>query len=81
MMAESKEQIYLCPKCLKAQDMPGVCPRDGTELLTCQPGHPDDPCRRPLIDAKGRVVSRAPIWWLRYTVRNLINHLEDLTSS
>jgi hypothetical protein len=78
MDAEKIEQIYLCPKCFMTQAAPGVCPRDGSELLTCRPGHPDDPCRRPLINAKGRVISRAPIWWLRYTVRNLINYLEDL---
>jgi hypothetical protein len=71
------EQIYLCPRCLEAQDAPGLCPRDGTELLTCRPGYQDDPCRRPLMDAKGRVVSRAPIWWLQYSVRNLINNLGD----
>jgi hypothetical protein len=75
------EQVYLCPRCLEAHDAPGICSRDGTRLLTCRPGNPDDPCRRPLIDSRGRVLSRAPIWWLQYTVRNLLDFLEDQTRS
>ena len=68
-------QIFLCPQCLVASDAPGACTRCGRERLTCRPGDPDDPCRRPLIDAAGRVRSRAPLWWLRHTVTRLTDHL------
>ncbi|NIM93450.1 MAG: hypothetical protein GTO18_07040 [Anaerolineales bacterium] len=71
------ETIYLCPRCLEAQPSAGLCPNDGTELLSCRPGDPDDPCRRPLMDADGRVLTRAPAWWLHYTVEDLMKFLEE----
>ena len=52
------EKVYLCPKCFEAQSMPGICPHDGTELLSCRPGDPDDPCRRPLMNRQGKVLRR-----------------------
>jgi hypothetical protein len=73
MSAEEAEQIYLCPRCLQAYNSAGRCLKDGSELFTCRLGDPDDPCRRPLIDAKGRVVTRAPIWWLQHSVADLIH--------
>lgn len=77
-MAENfTEEVYLCPQCLEAQASPGACPNDGSELLTCKPGDPNDPCRRPLIDAEGHVKTRAPAWWLKYTVTRLMNLIEE----
>ncbi|OGO13127.1 MAG: hypothetical protein A2Y93_03410 [Chloroflexi bacterium RBG_13_68_17] len=75
-MGESGVQLYLCPRCLLPGEEPGLCPQCGTERLTCRPGDPDDPCRRPLMDAAGRVRTRAPLWWLRYTVGRLTEYLE-----
>jgi hypothetical protein len=75
------DQVYLCPRCLEAQSAPGVCPNDGTKLLTCRPGQVDDPCRRPLMDAEGKIRTRAPLWWLRNTVKNLVRHFEDSPGS
>ena len=77
MSADFSEEIYLCPKCLEAQLAPGPCPNDGTDLLTCKPGDPDDPCRRPIVDAMGQVKTRAPVWWLKYSVTELMNLLEE----
>jgi hypothetical protein len=37
---------------------------------------PDDPCRRPLMDAAGQVRTRAPLWWLRLRVGPLLEFLE-----
>jgi hypothetical protein len=70
-------QLYLCPRCLLSGDSSGPCPRCGGERLTCRPGDPDDPCRRPLIDAEGQVRTRAPLWWLRYTVGPLAGFWES----
>lgn len=77
MTEEFFEEVYLCPKCLEAQASPIPCPNDGTELLTCRPGDPDDPSRRPLMDASGHIKTRAPLWWLKYTVTDLMNLIEE----
>jgi hypothetical protein len=69
MMGEAVDvQLYLCPRCLLPGETVGPCPRCGGQRLTCRPGDPDDPCRKPLIDAEGMVRTRAPLWWLRQTV-------------
>jgi len=75
-MAEREVRFSLCPRCLLPGEEPGACPQCGTQRLTCRPGDPDDPCRRPLIDAAGRVQTRAPLWWLRFTVGRLTEYLE-----
>lgn len=77
MTEKFTEEIYLCPQCFEAQASPGPCPKDGSELLTCRPGDLDDPCRRPLMDAEGQVKTRAPGWWLRYSVTDLMKHIEE----
>ena len=64
-------EVYLCPTHLVPTGKPGVCPECGQELLGCRPGDPDDPCRRPIIDQRGRVLTRAPLWWLRYSIHEL----------
>lgn len=65
MTSQEMVQVYLCPRCLSAEDAPGICPRCGEDRLGCRPGDPDDPCRRPIMDARGQVRTRAPLWWLR----------------
>ncbi|HSB90704.1 MAG TPA: hypothetical protein VLD63_11835 [Anaerolineales bacterium] len=69
------DALYLCARCLLPGDAPGPCPRCGRERLTCRPGDPDDPCRRPVIDAAGKVRTRAPLWWLKESVAPLIGRL------
>lgn len=68
MTEPSGASIYLCPRCLTPGDAPGPCPECGAERLGCRPGDADDPCRRPLMDANGRVLTRAPLWWLLKTM-------------
>jgi hypothetical protein len=75
------EQVYLCPRCFEAQSSPGNCPNDGEELLGCRPGDPDDPCRRPLMNNQGKIVARAPVWWLQYSVRDLLRNLGTQSKS
>jgi hypothetical protein len=72
----SAEPIFLCPRCLTASGEPGVCSRCGIARLGCTPGDPDDPCRRPVVDARGQVRTRAPLWWLRQSVASLTGYLE-----
>jgi hypothetical protein len=59
--------FYLCPRCFSAADAPGPCPRCGAPRARCALGALDDPLRRPLMDDAGRVLCRAPRWWLDHT--------------
>jgi hypothetical protein len=76
MTSRETVQVYLCPRCLSADGAPGTCPRCAEERIGCRPGDPDDPCRRPIIDARGQVRTRAPLWWLRANLPQLPNGLE-----
>ena len=70
-------EIYLCPVHLTPTGEPGACPECGREMLGCRPGDPNDPCRRPIMDQRGRVLTRAPLWWLRYSVAELAQRFQD----
>jgi hypothetical protein len=72
----SGESVYLCPRCLSASAHAGACDMCGRERLGCRPGAPDDPCRKPVIDSRGHVRTRAPLWWLRMSVTPLADDLE-----
>ncbi len=69
--------LYVCPRCLESRTVAGACPRCGVQRVRCHPGDPDDPCRRPLMDAQGKVLTRAPLWWLRHTVSRLARRWEE----
>lgn len=77
MGSQSDLEVFLCPKHLLPTGQPGICADCGLELVGCRPGDPDDPCRRPLIDASGRILTRAPLWWLRYSVKELVQRFQD----
>jgi hypothetical protein len=79
MSASTDVEVFLCPRCLDSQPRAGTCPRCGLERIGCRPGDPDDPCRRPLVDASGQVRTRAPLWWLRQTVGPLTRFLDQRT--
>ncbi len=61
-MAKQGRAIYICR----------VCHRVGQRALTCHPrasvkcnaGAPGDERSMPLFDAQGRIVTRAPKWWV-----------------
>lgn len=65
--------VYVCTRCTASAGEPGKCEYCGGQKVACRPGEDDDPIRRPLIDADGNVLTRAPIWWLIYTVPGLMN--------
>jgi len=79
MAGSTLDQVFLCPRCFDSQASAGVCSRCGVERLSCRPGDPDDPCRRPLVDSAGQVRTRAPLWWLRQTVGPLTRFLDPGT--
>jgi hypothetical protein len=76
MSSQETLQVYLCPRCLSAEAAPGLCPRCGKARLGCRPGDPNDPCRRPIMDASGTVRTRAPLWWLRASLAQPPSWLE-----
>ena len=58
-------ELYLCERCFSAADAPGACPRCEQPRRHFVLGTVDDPCRRPPTDADGRLLSRAPQWWVQ----------------
>jgi hypothetical protein len=70
------DRILLCPGCLTPAEAPGACEHCGTTVIECRPGEADDPCRRPLMNRNGKVLTRAPIWWLQHRVGSLIDYLD-----
>ena len=75
------ERIYLCPDCLTPGEASGQCSECGATLVECRPGESDDPCRRPLMNKEGEVLTRAPIWWLQHRVGDLMNYLNQSKES
>ena len=69
--------LYLCPNCFSADTTPGLCPDCGRARLACDPGDPDNPCRKPPMDAQGHVLARAPLWWLAQSVPYLREQLKQ----
>lgn len=65
--------IYVCKRCTTSAGEGGTCVYCGGQRVACHPGDDGDPARRPLIDEHGNVLTRAPIWWLHFTIPSLIN--------
>lgn len=55
--------FYICPVCFNACKDPEECHEH--QMMCCDPGMPDDERRKPMMDASGRVQTRAPLWYLR----------------
>lgn len=70
--------VYVCVRCLTPAGEPGECTYCGGKRVGCKPGDPDDPCRRPLVDEGGQIRTRAPLWWLVYTVPELVKYVTDM---
>ncbi len=70
------EVLYVCPHCFTASDAPGECPVCGYKLFEFRPGDVDDPCRCPVINERGEVVTHAPLWWLRSVAPELAERME-----
>ncbi len=70
--------LYICPNCFSAETSPGECPHCQRERVECDPGKPDNPCRKPPMDKDGRLLSRAPLWWLIRSAPYLRAKLKEL---
>jgi hypothetical protein len=56
--------LYVCRRCFSAETTAGPCPRCGLERARCEVGAPGARERRPPMDAAGRLLCRAPWWWV-----------------
>ena len=63
-MPEEFDILYVCERCFSAAEQPGPCPRCQHTRREFRVGPPDDPLRRPPLDAAGNVLCRAPLWWV-----------------
>jgi hypothetical protein len=69
--------LYVCPNCFSTDTVPGNCPECGHARRECDPGDPDNPCRKPPMDAEGHILSRAPLWWLAQSAPYLREQLKQ----
>ena len=54
--------FYICPVCFQACDSEVECHRH--KMVECRPGRAGAVSRQPVRDAAGRLVSRAPRWYM-----------------
>jgi hypothetical protein len=54
--------FYLCPYCFEVSEAEGD--HHGHRMIRCDAGEPGDERRRPVIDERGNLKSRAPRWFL-----------------
>jgi hypothetical protein len=58
----SKDMFYMCPVCFQVCDSDKEC--HAHRMVSCRPGPPGDARRKPVEDRFGKLVSRAPRWYL-----------------
>jgi len=61
-MAGEHRVIYICQECFTISEEPRA---DGDhKMVRVDAGAPGDERSRPLIDEKGNLKTRAPVWWV-----------------
>lgn len=68
--------LFICTHCFTAFSAPGTCSVCGHPLHEFQPGDSDDPCRCPVINENGEVVTHAPLWWIRNVAPEMAERIE-----
>jgi hypothetical protein len=63
-MAEKHQIFYMCGVCFRASSEAKLC--HGRPMLYCDTGCWGDQCRMPLMATNGRLLTRAPRWWLQH---------------
>jgi len=72
--------VYVCPHCFSMGQSPGRCSDCGGTRVECQPGDASNPSRKPPMDREGRILSRAPLWWLAHSAPYLRDKIKKLIS-
>jgi len=62
---EMQESLYVCLYCFQVCEDPVNC--HSSPMLVCRPGKPGSIRRKPVADRAGRLLSRAPRWFLEAT--------------
>ncbi|MBI2935717.1 MAG: hypothetical protein HYY31_02750 [Chloroflexi bacterium] len=55
--------IYICRYCFNVAEVAGRC--HDLPMVRCQPPPPGDELSKPLVTPDGRILTRAPQWWLQ----------------
>jgi hypothetical protein len=63
-MAENRQVFYMCAACFRTSDEAENC--HNRPMLHCDTGCWGDECRKPPVTADGRLLTRAPQWWLQH---------------
>jgi len=63
-MTEKHEAFYLCSVCFRTSTEAETC--HNHPMHCCDTGRWGDECRKPLMTASGRLLTRAPRWWLQH---------------
>jgi hypothetical protein len=56
--------FFMCAVCFRVSLELDVC--HGRSMLYCDAGCWGDECRKPPMAANGRILTRAPRWWLQH---------------
>jgi len=62
MLQEEHRIVYVCEVCLHCSTEPGI--HHSRPMLQCDAGCPGDECSKPIESADGRLLTRAPRWWI-----------------
>lgn len=65
---DQKQVFYLCPICFRVCETEEECHEH--QMVFCETGHPGDELRKPMMDNYGKMVSRAPRWYLEALKRD-----------
>ena len=73
-MLKQKTDFYLCTTCFNASESPQIC--HGQAMHHCTDCHVEQ--RKPLMDGNGRLLNRAPLWFINATQQP---HLSTITAN
>jgi hypothetical protein len=73
---DRKDALYICLHCFSVFKSSGTCTVCSSPVHEFHPGDFEDPCRCPVIDERGEVVTHAPLWWLREVEPELAKRIE-----
>ena len=66
----SDSKFYICPICFKTSELPGT--HHGRDMVHCDPRSQGQELCKPAMDADGRVLNPAPLWFLKGSTTDAI---------
>lgn len=74
-MARLGRTIYICRTCHRVGERPLTC--HSGKSAKCDAGSPGDERSMPLFDAQGRIVTRAPKWWVEACFKSKVKNQKE----